>query len=160
MSHDNKNESFFLRNYIKQVMLKRCLWYGVLTARYGEEAETIGDGERLASVWWSSLLSITRDSNEGVGCWFTDHLRREVRDEVGTLFWWDPWLEGGILKDRFNRLFFYLLYNKLATVTYMFSLGWRRDVRRGNGDGGCCLVRKNCGVNVMHFYYQLFCGLM
>jgi len=55
---------------------------------------------------------------------------------VRTLFWWDPWLEGGILKDRFSRLF-YLFDNKLATDADMFSLAcgeggetwkWRRSL--------------------------------
>jgi len=55
--------------------------------------------------------------------WFSYHLRREVGDDVGTLFWWDPWLDGGILKDRFSLLF-YLSDSKLATVANMFSLGW------------------------------------
>jgi len=58
-----------------------------------------------------------------VGGWFSDHIRREVGDGARTLFWWDPWLDEGILKDRLNRLF-YLSNNKMATVVDMFSLGW------------------------------------
>ena len=75
---------------------------------------------------------------------------------MGTLFWWVPWLEGGILKDRFSCLF-YLSDNKLVTVADMFSLGRGREERIGNGVRGCWLGRKNLRGNVVHFYYQLFC---
>jgi len=44
-----------------------------------------------------------------------------------TLFRWDPWLDGGILKDKFSWHFF-LSINKLATLAGMFLLGW--------GEGG------------------------
>jgi hypothetical protein len=74
-------------------------------------------------VWWNNLLTIQRGDGEGVGRWFTEHIRREVGDGMETLFWWDPWLKGGILKDRFSCLF-YLSDNKLATVAGMFLLGW------------------------------------
>lgn len=65
---------------------KNCLWYRVLAARYGAEGGSLGDEGRLASVWWSNLLSIQRGDGDGVGSWFTDHLQREVGDGVETLF--------------------------------------------------------------------------
>lgn len=37
------------------------------------------------------------------------------------------------MKDRFSRPF-YLSHNKLATVAYMFLLGWG-EVMLGNGEG-------------------------
>jgi len=41
-------------------------------------------------------------------------------------------------------------------VEDMFLLGWGRDARLGNDEGGCSLGRKNWGGNVVLFYYQLF----
>lgn len=40
---------------------------------------------------------------------------------MSTLFWYDPWLDSGFLKDRFNRLF-KLSVNNMATVTEMNQL--------------------------------------
>jgi hypothetical protein len=67
---------------VLKVEEKGCLWYTVLAARYGEEGGTIGDGGRLASVWWNNLSSIRGDDGEGVGSWFNDDLRLEVMDGV------------------------------------------------------------------------------
>ena len=88
-----------------------CLWCRVFVSRYGVEGGSLGDGWRLASVWWNNLLSIQRGDGEGVGRWFIDHIRCELGDGVETLFWWDPWLEEGILKERFSRLFYLLITN-------------------------------------------------
>nr|ABD32438.2 RNA-directed DNA polymerase, related [Medicago truncatula] len=88
-------------------------------ARYGEEDGFIGDGWRLASGWWSNVLSI----KGGAGSWFTDHLQCKVGDGVGTFFWRDPLLEGGVLKDKFIR-FFNLSDKKMEIVEDMFLLGW------------------------------------
>jgi hypothetical protein len=51
----------------------------------------------------------------GVGRWFDDNITCEVRHDSQYLFWWDPWLDGVMLKTRFGRLF-YLVVNKMATV--------------------------------------------
>lgn len=61
-------------------------------------------------------------------------------DDTNTLFWCDPWLDGGHPKDRFSR-FFTLADNKMMIVVYMFSLGWGRVVRLENGDDVCWLGR-------------------
>jgi len=61
-----------------------------------------------------------------VGRWFADNIVREVEDGTQTLFWWDPWIDGLVLKSSFSRLFD-LVVNKMATVAEMFSLGWEED---------------------------------
>jgi hypothetical protein len=100
--------------------------------RYGEDCGTISDAGRRAALWWKNLLSIQGGVGDGVGNWFNNHLRHEVGNGIRTLFWWDPWLEGGTLKNRFSRLFD-LSNNKLMTVSDMFLLGWGRVERHGNG---------------------------
>ena len=59
----------------------------------------------------------------GVGRWFDDNLGRKVGNGTQTLFWWDPWIDGMILKSNFSRLV-YLIDNKMTTVADMYSLGW------------------------------------
>jgi len=59
--------------------------------------------------------------------WVDENLRREVGDDVSMLFWWDPWLTRGVLKDRFIRLFD-LSSNKMATMADMKLLGWGEGV--------------------------------
>ena len=44
-----------------------------------------------------------------------DNLGRCVSDVLSTLFWWDPWLEEGVLKSKFCR-FFGLVENKMVSV--------------------------------------------
>jgi len=39
-----------------------------------------------------------------VGSLIDDNSVCEADDGTSILFWWDPWLRGGVLKDRFNRL--------------------------------------------------------
>jgi len=94
---------------------------------YGEDGGCLAEEGRANLVWWNNLNNIKRDVDAGVGRWFDDHSRREVGDDTETLFWWDPWLDGMILKSSFSRLF-YLTDNKMATMADTFSLGW--------GEGG------------------------
>jgi hypothetical protein len=82
-----------------------------------------------------------------------------VEDELGTLFWWDRWIEGDTLKSRFSRLFD-LSNNKLATVTDMYLLGWGREELLGDRGGDCWLGRKNWWVNFVSFYLPLYCRFM
>jgi hypothetical protein len=49
-----------------------------------------------------------------------------VGDGCHTLFSWDPWLEGGLLKSVFSRLID-LADNKMVLVAEMSILGWRED---------------------------------
>jgi len=52
-------------------------------------------------------------------------------DDVDTYFWFDPWLRGIPLKERFRRLF-ELSMNQGASVTNMFVLGWDEGVYAWN----------------------------
>jgi len=58
-----------------------------------------------------------------VGNGFKDNIGCVVGDGPSTLFWWDPWLEGGTLKDRFRSLL-ELVENKMLTVVKMTLLLW------------------------------------
>jgi hypothetical protein len=51
---------------------------------------------------------------------------RVVGDDNNTLFWWDPWINGVVLKNTFSRLF-YLSINKMTTVAGMYALGWGEE---------------------------------
>ena len=57
---------------------KSYLWYKVLTAKHDEEGGTIGNGGRIASMWWSNVLSNKGGAEERVDSWFTDHLKYNV----------------------------------------------------------------------------------
>jgi hypothetical protein len=57
---------------------------------------------------------------------FKDNIGCFVSDGSSTLFWWDPCLEGGTLKDRFKKLL-ELAENKMLTVAEMscYDGEWR-----------------------------------
>ena len=57
---------------------------------------------------------------------------REVGYGANTLFWWDPWIDGLVLKNSFGRLF-YLATNKMATVAEMYLLEWGKRGKLGSG---------------------------
>lgn len=71
----------------------------------------------------------------GIGRWFDDTISCEVGDGYHTLFSWDPWREGELLKNIFSRLFD-LADNKMVLVAEMSTLCWERMVSLGSG-GGC-----------------------
>lgn len=52
--------------------------------------------------------------------WFSDAVCQKLGNEGDTSFWYDTWLPGGALKDRFSRLFL-IAENKEATVK---EQGW------------------------------------
>lgn len=60
-------------------------------------------------------------------------------DGNNTLFWWDPWIDGVMLKNTFSRLFD-LSINKMVTVAEMYALGW--------GEGGGCLAMEAYVISV------------
>jgi hypothetical protein len=51
------------------------------------------------------FLAIVKGASLGVGNWFMYNLGRWADDESSMLFWWDPWLNERVLKDRISRLF-------------------------------------------------------
>jgi len=44
-----------------------------------------------------------------------DNLGCCVSDVLSMLFWWDPWLDKGVFKDKFSR-FLHLAENKMVSV--------------------------------------------
>jgi len=80
--------------------------------------------------------------DEGEG-WFAGLVLRKVGDGATTSFWLDRWVGDVPLSRRFSLLF-NLAENKLATVAFMFSLGWEEGVERGSGRGGCGCGRMRC----------------
>jgi len=92
-------------------------------ARYGEVRGTIAEEGRFNSVWWNNLINVKNGAGVGSGSWFDDNVGREVGDGAQTLFWWDPWIDGLVLKNSFSRLFD-LTTNKMTTVAEMYSFGW------------------------------------
>jgi len=99
------------------------LWFRVLLDRYGEVGGKVAEEGRFNSVWWNNLINVKNGAGVGGGRWFDDNVGREVGDGAQTLFWWDPWIDGLVLKKSFCRLFD-LATDKMATVAEMYSLGW------------------------------------
>ena len=99
------------------------LWCIVLLARYGEVGSKIAEEGWFNSVWWNNLINVKNGAGVGSGSWFDDNVRREAGDGAQTLFGWDPWIDGLVLKNNFSRLFD-LATNKMATVAEMYSYGW------------------------------------
>jgi len=121
---------------------------------YGEFGGRIYAGGRINSVWWKNLSTISEGVDLGVGNWFLANLGHRFVDLSSTLFWWDPRLEGGGLKDRFSHLF-YLDENKMVTVYEMNQLGWERIGRDGSGVGVYLSGRRSRLRSVVHCYITL-----
>jgi hypothetical protein len=83
------------------------LWFRVLAARFEEDILFVHEDGRRGSVWWRNLVSNGRDVCTIEGNWIDDNYVCvcEVGDGNSFLFWWDTWMEGVALKDRFSRLF-------------------------------------------------------
>lgn len=67
--------------------------------------EVVLHGGRLSSGWWRELLKLEGDDSGFKTGWFSNVVKKVVGDGQNTLFWKDPWLEGGPLNVRFRRLF-------------------------------------------------------
>jgi hypothetical protein len=118
-------------------------WFRVLAARYGMENGRLRAGGSRASVWWREVVRI-RDEVGGprVG-WFGESVTRKVGDGTDTLFWYDPWLGGIPLCERFRRLFD-LTEARSSTVAERFTLGWEVGGRLGSGGVHCGCGRRRC----------------
>ena len=101
------------------------LWVRVYLQTMERRATILVKGEDLLHLGGRIYLAF--EVGVGVGNWFDENLCREVGDGINTLFWSDHWLDGGVLKDIFSRLFT-LADNKMAIVADMSSWGW--------GEGG------------------------
>ena len=97
-----------------------------LASRYREVGGIIAEKGQFNSVWWNNLINIKKGAGVGGGRRFDTNVGREVGDETQTLFWWDPWIDGMVLKNSFSRLFD-LATNKMAMVSEMYSLGWGEE---------------------------------
>jgi len=62
------------------------------------------------------MLSIQGGAGDGVDNWFNNHFRQEVGNGIGTLFWWDPWLDGGTLCCIFTLFIIFQNYNFLFHI--------------------------------------------
>jgi len=89
-----------------------------LAARYGVEEGRIQGGGRGASVWWSDIYALCRDS------WFSDNVSRSLGNRKYTLFWSDVWIGGVSLRVRFSRLYDLSMFKESF---HMSHLGWGED---------------------------------
>lgn len=74
------------------------------------------------------------------------------------MFWWDSWLEKGVLNDKFSRLF-WLVENNKTTVSETNHLWWGRTRRRGIDANVYWPGRRNTLRSVVHWYTLLWCRL-
>ncbi|GAU35008.1 hypothetical protein TSUD_103310 [Trifolium subterraneum] len=102
---------------------QRGLWFKVLVARYGFDGGRVQSGGRLASQWWRDLLFVKEGGGLGVGNWVDEMVVKAFGNGESTLFWFDSWLDGGPLCNRFRRIF-YLYVDKNVSVAEMYMLGW------------------------------------
>ena len=79
------------------------------------------------------MARIRDDVGEEGDGWFAERVSKKVGNGADTFFWYDRWLGGIPLCQRFSRLFD-LAKNKSITVATSFSLGWEEGVRRGTGE--------------------------
>jgi len=118
-----------------RMLVDTCgLWYRVLVARYGELGRRLEVGSRSVSSWLREVGRI-RDRGGGDGSsWFTENVSMKVGDGFDTLFWYDRWIGGVPLCERYSRLFD-LSENKTIIVVNLFSVSsdhwgdvwrWRR----------------------------------
>lgn len=84
---------------------KDSLWYRALKAKYGEEGgELLGNGRR-GSNWWKDICSLESGGNGIKQWWLSESPRKVIGNGEKTSFWNDPWVEGGLLRSRYHRLF-------------------------------------------------------
>lgn len=72
--------------------------------KYGSVISMVQDGGRKASEWWKYLtfirewVGVSRDKG------FEETLFKEVENDESTYFWYDIWLNGTLLRDKFIRM--------------------------------------------------------
>jgi hypothetical protein len=64
----------------------------------------IRGGEGNASIWWKDLNVVREGRGVSEGRWIDDNINRLVGSGERVLFW-NNWLGGGTLENRFHRLF-------------------------------------------------------
>jgi len=80
----------------------------------------------MSSVWWKYLYDTVKGEGGGVASWFYEGVSCEVDIGENTSFWCDSWLDGGVLRSSFSRLFD-LSVDSSVTITEMRRLGWEVD---------------------------------
>jgi len=128
----------------------RSLWYRVLADRYREVGGIIAEEGQFNSVWWNNLINIKNGAGVGGVRWFDDNVGREVGDGAHTLFWWDPWIDGLVLKNSFGRLFD-LANNKMQRWLKCICLGGGKRGKLGSGGVVCLLGRRRRHGSVVIF---------
>ncbi|CAI8617572.1 unnamed protein product [Vicia faba] len=93
-------------------------------------------------VWWKIVNKIRLGVGLSVPGCLSNNNECYVGNGVNSLFWRDPWLEGGVFMSRLCRIF-ELSEHKEVIVTYMFALGWEWMEKFGVGVGGCLCGRKS-----------------
>lgn len=73
--------------------------------KYGVARGFVNVGARCQSGWWRDIQSLEKEGNGFKQSWFSNAVKRDVENGTRTLFWFDPWLDGGPLVGRFPRLF-------------------------------------------------------
>ncbi|CAI8594216.1 unnamed protein product [Vicia faba] len=113
-----------LRKWCWQMLVERGgLWYRVLTCWFGERRGQLNTWETRGSAWWQSMNRTRQGVRLSDTGWWLNNVERVVGNGENSLFWRNPWLEGGLLIDRFQRLYDLSEY-KEASVVKMFELGW------------------------------------
>lgn len=124
-----------------------ALWVNVLKEKYSVTGEVVLHGGRLSSGWWSELLKLEGEDSGFKTGWFSSAVRKVVGDGRNTLFWKDPWLEGGPLNLRYQRLFS-ISMNKSGSVANLitrhdgvceWNWRWRRRLFQWEKDDLCVL---------------------
>lgn len=82
-----------------------CLWVNVLKEKYGVTGNVVSSGGKVYLGWWRELLKLECEDSGYKNKWFSSAVSKVLGDGQNTLFWKDPWLEGGPLEVRFARLF-------------------------------------------------------
>lgn len=123
------------------------LWCRILRCKYKGMVKQ-GD-----SQWWKDLNSIYLGSDQGR--WFRNAVCKRLGDGGGTSFWNEDWTNSGVLKDRFPRLFrlsscqegFISEVGNWVDGSWVWSLGWSRELLEREVDSVSELLRSVCGFN-------------
>lgn len=79
-------------------------WVKLVWSLYGNDVPHAKS--RRGSFWWPDIFSLVEDYRSVSSC--------QVGSGTSVLFWKDFWLEGGLLCDKFPRLFSYALDEDLS----------------------------------------------
>lgn len=81
---------------------------------------------RADSRWVRDLWRIEREENGFRQFWFSSVVKKVVGNRENTTFWNEPWVEGGLLRERFARLYSLSLDKEVLVADLV---GWREGLR-------------------------------